>query len=255
MRKPAFLLASVLLGMPRLAVGQPQLPPSGPIRAVLAIERVNGSFQETVHLNLTRVVIPSGSMVRYLGASAMVYLNDGRASVSKENDRRSLGTGDGLHISANVEVSFETTAGNKAELLVYRLLRGSNADQTPVMGAPASSTEVHRMRLPPSLMQSGPLEFSMTRVTLPTGTTRPRPHTRSGAALYYVLTEGQITIWPEATVDLLKGESRTESRTAGAVQEEPYGFIHSWTPTSRGPLILLQANISQEGSPEIVFVK
>lgn len=106
-----------------------------------------------------------------------------------------------------------------------------------------------------SSLKSGPFEFSMTRVTLPAGATRPRPHTRSGAALYYVLSEGSITIWPEATLEVLKGDSRTEARSTGAVQEEPYGFIHSWSPAAQKPLILLQANISQEGSPEIIFVK
>jgi hypothetical protein len=95
----------------------------------------------------------------------------------------------------------------------------------------------------------------MTRVTLPAGATRPRPHSRSGAALYYVLSEGSITVWPEATLETLKGESRTQSRPTGAVQEEPYGFIHSWSPAPQKTLILLQANVSQEGSPEIIFVK
>ena len=111
------------------------------------------------------------------------------------------------------------------------------------------------MKLAQSLTRSGPFEFSLTRVTLPAGATRPRPHTRSGAALYYVLTDGLITIWPEASVEMLKGESRTEARATGAVQEEPYGFVHSWSPTPQGALILLQANISQEGSPEIIFAK
>src|SRR5262249_30278376 len=144
---------------------------------------------------------------------------------------------------------FETLADGATELLIYRLVPGSSTDPTALMSAPASSTEVHSMRLSPSL-KSGPFEFSMTRVTLAAGATRPRPHTRSGAALYYVLAEGSITVWPEATVEVLKGESRTESRATGSVQEEPYGFIHSWSPTAQGALILLQANISQEGSPE-----
>ena len=108
----------------------------------------------------------------------------------------------------------------------------------------------------PSSTKSGAFpEFSMTRVTLPAGASRPRPHTRSGAALYYVLSEGTITLWPSATVDALTGESRSEPRQVGTIQEEPYGFIHSWSPKADAPLVLLQANISQEGVPEIIFVK
>ena len=44
-------------------------------------------------------------------------------------------------------------------------------------------------------------------------------------------------------------------RPAGTVQEEPFGFIHSWSPKADAALILLQANVSQEGVPEIIFVK
>jgi hypothetical protein len=61
-------------------------------------------------------------------------------------------------------------------------------------------------------------------------------------------------MWPSATVAALTGESRTEPRQVGAIQEEPYGFIHSWSPKADAPLILLQANISQEGVSEIIFV-
>jgi hypothetical protein len=111
------------------------------------------------------------------------------------------------------------------------------------------------MAIPSNTLKPGPYEFSLTRVTLSAGASGPRPHTRSGAALYYVLAEGTITIWQAATVDALSGDSRTESRPTGAIQEEPFGFIHTWTPKSDSALVLLQANVSQEGVPEIIFVK
>jgi hypothetical protein len=123
------------------------------------------------------------------------------------------------------------------------------------MSSPASVKELHQMKIPVDALKSGPHELSMIRVTLPAGAPRPKPHTRSGAALYYVLREGAVTIWPSATVDALSGESRTEPRQTGDVQEEPYGFIHSWSSKADAPLVLLQANISQEGVPEIIFVK
>src|SRR5207302_10876134 len=123
------------------------------------------------------------------------------------------------------------------------------------MNAPASISELHEMKLPAAALKPGPYEFSMTRVTLPAGGATPRPHTRSGAALYYVLAEGTITIWPSATIETIIVEKRTDPRPVGAIQEEPYGFIHSWSPKADTPLVLLQGNISQEGVPEIIFVK
>lgn len=254
MRKMLYLPAFVLVFTLNSADSFSQSPSGGPIRTVLALGRVDGPFQEAMQINLARVVIPPGTPVRYLGASAMVYLTTGQLMATIGNDKRAIHEGEGVHIPANVQASFESSKDGKSELLIYRLLSEASDTAASVMSAPASSTLIHRMKLPSSL-KSGPFEFSMTRVTLPAGASRPRPHTRSGAALYYVLTEGSITIWPEATVEALKGENLTESRATGAIQEEPYGFIHSWSPTSQNALILLQANISQEGTPEIIFVK
>ena len=184
----------------------------------------------------------------------MIYLTAGTVVASTGADRKTIRESEGFHIPTNIETSLEASADGKAEMLVYRLMPDSKNEPASAIGSPASSTAIHSMKLSSSL-KSGPFEFSMTRVTLPAGATRPRAHTRSGAALYYVLTEGSITIWPEATVETLKGEDRTETRPTGAIQEEPYGFVHSWSPTARAALVLLQANISQEGSPEIIFVK
>jgi quercetin dioxygenase-like cupin family protein len=247
------VLGVVALALPvGLAVAQSPPPSSGPIRSVLALGRVSGPFQDSMQINLSRVVMPAGTTARTVGVAAMIYVTAGTLVASTGADRKTIRENEGFHIPANVETTLAAPADNKAELLVYRLMPGTKND--PALGSPASSTEVHRMTLSPSL-KSGPFEFSMTRVTLPAGATRPRPHTRSGAALYYVLSEGAITIWPEATLEVLKGDSRTEPRPTGAVQEEPYGFIHSWSPAPQNTLILLQANISQEGSPEIIFVK
>jgi quercetin dioxygenase-like cupin family protein len=237
-----------------LAAAQSPAPSSGPIRTVLALGRVSGPFQDPMQINLSHVVIPAGATARTAGVSAMIYLTAGTVVASAGADRKTIRENEGFHIPANVETTLAAPADGKVEMLVYRLMPDAKNDPASAIGSPASLTEIHRMKLSSSL-KSGPFEFSMTRVTLPAGATRPRPHTRSGAALYYVLSEGSITIWPEATLEILKGDSRTEVRPTGAVQEEPYGFIHSWSPAPQKTLILLQANITQEGSPEIIFVK
>jgi len=46
-----------------------------------------------------------------------------------------------------------------------------------------------------------------------------------------------------------------EPRKAGAVQYEPKTFIHTWENSGSVPLILLQANLSREGTPEIIFLR
>jgi hypothetical protein len=40
----------------------------------------------------------------------------------------------------------------------------------------------------------------------------------------------------------------------GATQYEPNDFIHQWSNPGDKPLVIYQANISQEGVPVVIFV-
>jgi quercetin dioxygenase-like cupin family protein len=226
----------------------------GPVRTVLALGRLSSMIDAPMSFKLSRVSIPPGAAAVYRGGASMIYVLSGTPSVTIANDQRSLQQGEGIHLPPGTNVSVQAEAGTTAELIQYQLARSADLAKS-VMSAPASVTALHQMNIPANALKPGPYEFSMIRVTLPAGASQPRPHTRSGAALYYVLAEGAITMWPSATVDALAGESRTEARQVGAIQEEPYGFIHSWSPKADAPLILLQGNVSQEGVPEIIFVK
>lgn len=226
----------------------------GPIRTVLALGRVASMADAPMHFKLSRVSIPAGAVATYRGDHSTVYLLSGTLAVIAGNDKRTLQQGEGAYLPSGTDATLQSGANAAAEILQYQLLPAANLAK-PAMSTLASVTELHRMTIPANALKPGSYEFSMVHVTLPAGAARPRAHTRSGAALYYVLAEGSITIWPSATVDTLSDESRTEPRPAGAVQEEPYGFIHSWSPKADAALILLQANVSREGVPEIIFVK
>jgi hypothetical protein len=226
----------------------------GPVRTVLALGRVPSMLDAPMYFKLSRVSIPAGATAVYRGNHAMIYVLSGTPTVTVANDRRSLQQDEGTYLAPAIDVAVQAGANSGAELLQYQLVRAADLT-TPAMNAPTSIKELHQMKIPADAVKAGPYEFSLTRVTLPAGASRPRPHTRSGAALYYVLADGAITMWPSATVDALAGESRTESRQVGTIQEEPYGFIHSWSPNADAPLVLLQANVSQEGIPEIIFVR
>ncbi|TMJ30004.1 MAG: hypothetical protein E6G96_09455 [Alphaproteobacteria bacterium] len=231
-----------------------QTPSKGPIRTVLALGRVSSLVDGPMSLKLSRVSIPAGATALYSGEHSALYLVLGSATVTVANDKRPLQKGEGTYLSPGTESTIQAGADARAEFLHYQLVHSNDSSKTRV-NTPASVIDLHEMKLPAAGLKPGPYEFSMTRVTIPAGGAQPRPHTRSAAALYYVLAEGTITMWPSATTDTIIGETRTEARPAGAIQEEPYGFIHSWLPKSDTPLILLQGNISQEGVPEIIFVK
>jgi hypothetical protein len=240
----------ILSNLPAVA----QTVEKGPVRTVLALGRVSSVVDAPMSFKLSRVSIPGGTSAVYRGAHSLVYVVSGVVTIAVANDLRSVRPKQGAYLPAATDVTIHVSEDAAAELLQFELLRSADVSKS-AMNAPASVTELHQMKIPADALKPGPYEFSMTTVILPAGASRPRPHTRSGAALYYVLADGTITTWPSANIDTLSGESRSEFRRIGDIQEEPYGFIHSWSPKADVPLVLLQANISQEGAPEIIFVK
>ncbi len=226
----------------------------GPVRAVLALGRVPSVIDTPMSIRLSRVSMSPGAAATYGGAHVMVYVLSGVMTVTSAKDRRVVQPEEGVYLPPATDAVIKAGVEGPVELVQYELVSAADAQPSGV-NSQVSVKELHQMKIPVGALKSGPHELSLTRVTIPAGAARPRPHTRSGVALYYVLAEGTISIWPTATVDALSGESRTEPRRVGDVQEEPYGFIHSWSPKDDAALVLLQANISHEGVPEIIFVK
>jgi quercetin dioxygenase-like cupin family protein len=68
------------------------------------------------------------------------------------------------------------------------------------------------------------------------------PHYRSGAALYYVLAGSGTFV----------ADGKTERKEIGTSHFEPYGWVHQWGNAGDTPLVLLQANISEEGVPAVI---
>ena len=94
--------------------------------------------------------------------------------------------------------------------------------------------------------QAGAARISVARAaTVEKGVPRPAMHYRSGAALYYVLA-GNWTIHMDG---------KSEQRSRGNVQLEPHGFVHTWEIVGDVTGVLLQANISPEATPEIIFLQ
>jgi hypothetical protein len=173
--------------------------------------------------------------------------------VATGDDKRTLQEGEGVYIAAGTNVTLQASESTPAVFMHFLLLPAADLDKSAWV-PPAAVTEIHRMAIPAAALKPGPYEFSMIRLTRGPGQA-PGPHMRSGAALYYILADGLVTIWPSRPDGTITGESRTELRPAGAIQEEPYGFVHTWSSPPNSRLILLQANISQEGMADVIFIK
>ena len=212
-----------------------------PIRLVVASSKLPVD-EVALHFRLVRVTIPAGQSILYTGPQGMVYPTSGALSIVIDGDRRALQDGEGAFLAGGRRATL--AAGTTAATFLHYLLV-TRADLEAVFHSrPASASDLHRTEPIPGL-KPGPHEFTLTRVTVNPKIPAPPMHHRSGAAIYYVLTGN----WTMHT------EDKHEARTRGHVQFEPNTFIHTWENVGETPGALLQANVSPENVPEIIFTK
>jgi quercetin dioxygenase-like cupin family protein len=222
-----------------------QTPSTGggrPVRVVIASSRLSSVMETPLYFKLLRVAIPAGQSGGYTGAGSMLYVASGTVELTVAGDRRSLREGAAAFVPAGQSATL--AAGAAASLLQFVLTPAADLDRAGHSGA-AVATELYRTPRAIPALKPGPHEFTMTRVSVERGSPRPPMHYRAGAALYYVLA---------GTWTLHEDGGKQEARGRGAVQFEPNDFVHSWQNTGDVTAVLLQANVSPEGSPEIIFL-
>ena len=236
-------LASALLGL-ALVAAAPAAAQDRPIRLVLASSKIPVVAETPLHFRLLRITIPAGQSVTYTGPRGMVYPTSGSLTVAVESERRTLQDGEGMFVAGGGRVTFSAGANAPGTLLHYLLVTDSDGSGT-FYSRPAVAAELHAASTPVPGLKPGSYEFTLSRVTVNPKIPAPPIHHRSGAALYYVL----------AGTWTLHMEDRREPRARGAVQFEPNTFVHTWENVGETPGAILQANISPENVPEIIFVK
>ena len=234
LRATAALLACLLVCPHAVAQSAPR-----PVRVVIASERLAGVSDAPRYFRVLRVEFAKGQAAAFSGPSGYVFVLSGRLAMSVGASARSLGRGEAAFIRAGETVSLQ----GPAQVVHFLLESGEPGTKPPYTGT-AKTTELYRTKDPIPGLESGPYEFSLTKVTSPPKV-KPPMHHRSGAAIYFVL-EGRGTLYVE---------SGAEPRKAGALQYEPNSFVHTWENPGGAPLVLLQANLSREGTPEIIFLR
>jgi len=237
------LIASVVAGLPMAsAIAQDKLA-LRPVRIVMASSKLQVTADRPLHFRLLNVSIPAGKSATYSGAGGFVYVAGGKLEISSGNEKLALAEGEAKFIAAGAPATLRA-AGPKAASVLHYLLAPAAGLDAQAYSAGAKFAELYRGKEPAPL-SAGPHEFSLTRVISPPNAPAPPMHHRSGAALYRVLSGS-------ATLHLQGGDER---RGVGAVQYEPNGFVHTWENAGKVPLVLLQANVSAEGAPEIIWLK
>jgi mannose-6-phosphate isomerase-like protein (cupin superfamily) len=210
-----------------------------PVRVVIASERLAEVGDAPRYFRVFRVELAKGQAAAFSGASGYVFVVSGKLAMSIGGSARSLAKGEAAFVKAGDTVSLQ----GPAQVIHFLLESGAPGTKPPYSGT-AKATELYRTKDPIPGLESGPYEFSLTKVTSPPKV-KPPMHHRSGAAIYFVL-QGGGTLYME---------SGAEPRKAGAVQYEPNSFVHTWENSGSVPLVLLQANLSREGTPEIIFLR
>jgi quercetin dioxygenase-like cupin family protein len=221
-----------------------QSPSSTPVRTVLAVANLPSVVQAPFFFRLSKIELNAGQSTNYSGPIGFIYLLSGALESQVNGQKRTLQPGDALVVTADKVHTFVAASAEPAIFLHYVLGRGEELDRS-IERAPAIVTELYRSAESIPRLKSGPYEFTLTRVTFPPRMAPNVPHYRSGAALYYVL-EGSGTFI---------ADGKTEIRDKGMAHFEPQGWVHQWGNPGETPLVLLQANISEEGVPAVILVQ
>lgn len=246
MREPSlFLIGLLLVGLLLTSTvrpaAQPEVPRPTPVRKVLASAQLASVVDAPLYFKLLRGTLRPGESTSYASVEGFVFVVNGDLRVDADG-QAALREGEALFVARRPNVTFRAAGSQPAVFLNFLLLRESDVRREP--GAQAAGVrEMYQTPAPIPGLKPGRYEFTLTQVTFPPKSPANPPHHRSGAALYYVFSgAGAIT-----------SAGRTEPRPAGVVQYEPNDFVHQWANPSDGPLVLLQANVSQEGVPVVIF--
>ncbi len=234
----AAVLLFLLSGMPALA--QPQS--AGPAPTVLASAHLDSVIELPLFFRLYRAHLPAAQHASYEGSSAMLYDLSGASAIQIDGAAaQPLSEGAGVFIAAGREVTITATQSEPTELLLFLLTARPNQGRG-LISRPAISQELYRTGDPLPGLKAGPYEFSLVRLTFPPGMQADPAHSRTGAALDYVLAgSGSVT-----------ADGKTEVGSAGMALFEGFGWVHSLANPGDAPLVLLQATISRAGDPAVV---
>jgi quercetin dioxygenase-like cupin family protein len=238
-----FAIATALAGVTALTLAAAaQTPPAAPAiaRTVVAGTKLPSLGNTPLYFKVVSVSIPPGQKISLSAPKSILYQLSGSTEIA-DGTAKTITRGGGVLIDGGTTVSL--TAGNgEPSTLLYFLLAPKDVLDQPVAAAPATVKDLYRTPAPLPGLEPGSYELNLTRVTFPPGMPSNRPHHRSGAALYYIVSgTGANTVAGE-----------TAQRGPGSLIYEPSGLVHQWGNPGSEPLTFLAFNINPEGVPAVV---
>ena len=228
----ATILASIL-GSAELCA-QPSTPAS-PTRMVLASTSLTTVVDAPRYYAVFRLNIAT-SQPTIIRGNGFLYVLTGSVTAVNGEKRTILKEGEAIPTLDSLKIEEGPTA------VVLHFFLGRQ-DELPEPSISRGLIELFRTPAPIPSLKSGLYEFSFVRVAFPPMMPANAPHHRSGAAIYYVLSGTGLFI----------ADGKQEPRPTGSIQYEPNDLMHQWANGGESPLVFLQANISQEGVPAVIF--
>src|SRR5437870_6397974 len=162
-------------------------PSESPGQAVLATAHLDSVVELPLFFRLYRARLPAAQHASYQGSNAMLYDLAGASTIQVEGAAAEpLAEGAGTFIAAGQRVTISAASSEPADLLLFLLTARPNQGRR-LLSHPAVAQELYRTGDPLPGLKAGPYEFTLVRLTLPPGTPADPAHSRSGAALDYVL--------------------------------------------------------------------
>jgi mannose-6-phosphate isomerase-like protein (cupin superfamily) len=215
----------------------PVPPPAGaPSRNVLASSKLNAVADGPKVFSVYRLELTNEPTE--IRGDGFLYAQAGRVAYQSAGARAALAQNEARAIAASSPTLVQADAGT-ATALVFVL----GSPTAPWITPPAKAVQIFKDTIPIPSLYAGVYEFSLTWVSFPGSMPLNPPHHRSGAAIYYVL----------SGTGLFAANGRVHSVGAGSIQYEPNTLTHQWGNATTAPLVFVQANISQEGVPAVVF--
>ena len=238
-----FAIATTLVGVAALTfAAAAQAPPVAPAiaRTIVAGTKLPSLGNAPLYFRAVSVSIPPGQKISLPASNSILYQLSGSTQIA-DGETKTITAGEGVLIAGGTTASL--TAGNgEPSTLLYFLLAPKDALDQPIAAAPATVKELYRTPAPLPGLRPGSYELNLTRVTFPPGMPSNRPHHRSGAALYYIVSgTGANTV-----------SGKTAERGPGSLIYEPSGLVHQWGNPGSEPLTFLAFNINPEGVPAVV---
>ena len=196
-----------------------------------------------VQFGLLEVTVAAGESLRYAVPEGMVFQVSGAQVAAWDGGSVTLAAGEGAHLVAGSEVTFQTVSEEDAVFLHFVLAPvGEVAELSAVVAENAIT--VYRSVVPLPGLEVGAYTFDLTLLEFGARYPVNDPHYRSGGALYYVLSGAGV----------FTAEGVSQRLTAGSAMLEPFGLVHRWAnPYDEAAMVVL-ANISPEAEPAVVFV-